>query len=185
MPLPLTLRPATTADTDALLGVWRRAVEATHHFLSPADIAGLDRLIREVYLGAVAVTVAVGGAGASAVRGASTEAGYSNETGAPAVPDDVVLGFVGIVASDGGLGGVVNVEMLFVDPSAHGQGVGTALLEEVCTGATTILVDVNEQNPSALGYYLSRGFVQVGRSDTDGEGNPFPILNLRRDSTAP
>ena len=40
-------------------------------------------------------------------------------------------------------------------------------------------VDVNEQNPQALAFYLQCGFVQVGRSPLDPAGRPFPILHLR------
>ncbi|RZJ19204.1 MAG: GNAT family N-acetyltransferase [Brevundimonas sp.] len=36
------IRPIAPADAPALLGVWRRAVEATHHFLSPAEIDGIE-----------------------------------------------------------------------------------------------------------------------------------------------
>lgn len=155
-----TLRPATPSDTEALIDVWRRAVEATHRFLSPADIAGLERLIREVYLGAVDVTVAES--------------------------DGAVRGFVGTSGGagrgDAGRGDAdpLSIEMLFVDPSVHGRGLGTALLEDAAGGAPGVLVDVNEQNPDALAFYLSRGFQRVGRSETDGEGRPFPLVHLRR-----
>ncbi|SDI30526.1 putative acetyltransferase [Pseudomonas flavescens] len=70
------------------------------------------------------------------------------------------------------------VEMLFVAPEAHGQGIGSTLLRHaVVRGARA--VDVNEQNPRALGFYLGQGFEVVGRSPRDGGGRPFPILHLR------
>lgn len=40
-------------------------------------------------------------------------------------------------------------------------------------------VDVNEQNPQAVGFYLRMGFAVVGRSETDDADRPFPILHLR------
>jgi putative acetyltransferase len=40
-------------------------------------------------------------------------------------------------------------------------------------------LDVNEQNPQALGFYQHQGFVITGRSPLDGQGNPFPLLHLR------
>jgi putative acetyltransferase len=43
-------------------------------------------------------------------------------------------------------------------------------------GAST--VDVNEQNPQAVGFYLHEGFQQVGRSPLDGLGKPYPLLHL-------
>lgn len=82
-----------------------------------------------------------------------------------------IAGFVG---TDG-----EKVEMLFVDPTQHGRGIGRALMEHALEqGART--VDVNEQNPQAVGFYRHLGFVQYGRSAVDGSGKPFPILHLRR-----
>jgi putative acetyltransferase len=40
-------------------------------------------------------------------------------------------------------------------------------------------VDVNEQNPQGVGFYRHMGFEQVGRSELDGQGNPFPLLHMR------
>ncbi len=84
--------------------------------------------------------------------------------------DGIPVGFAGI--ADGSL------EMLFVSDSARGSGVGTALLAEAVAEHGATRVDVNEQNMSALGFYLSRGFVQVGRSELDGDGRPYPLLHL-------
>lgn len=36
------IRPVAPADVAALLAVWRRGVEATHHFLSPAEIDAIE-----------------------------------------------------------------------------------------------------------------------------------------------
>ncbi|WP_269936532.1 GNAT family N-acetyltransferase [Arthrobacter sp. HY1533] len=75
------------------------------------------------------------------------------------------------------------VEMLFVDALAQGQGIGSALLESVLTGRQSIRVDVNEQNPSGRNFYAAKGFAEIGRSETDGEGRAFPILHLRLEPT--
>jgi putative acetyltransferase len=40
-------------------------------------------------------------------------------------------------------------------------------------------VDVNEQNPQGVAFYRHMGFEQVGRSELDGQGNPFPLLHMR------
>lgn len=40
------------------------------------------------------------------------------------------------------------------------------------------LVDVNEQNPDALNFYLRKGFQIVSRDEKDDCGRPFPILHL-------
>ncbi|KAF9119149.1 hypothetical protein BGX30_004055, partial [Mortierella sp. GBA39] len=83
----------------------------------------------------------------------------------------VPLGFIGL---DGSM-----VEMLFVDPDRHGQGIGTGLLRyaEQLKGGR-LRVDVNEQNDGAYAFYQRYGFVRTGRSELDGSGRPFPLLHL-------
>lgn len=83
----------------------------------------------------------------------------------------VPLGFIGL---DGSM-----VEMLFVDPDRHGQGIGTRLLRyaEQLKGSR-LRVDVNEQNDGAYAFYQRYGFVRTGRSELDGSGRPFPLLHL-------
>lgn len=88
--------------------------------------------------------------------------------------DTDVLGFI---AQSGG-----DIHMLFVDPAAHGRGVGTLLLETVGAQFDLLRVDVNEDNASGRRFYQARGFEQVGRSATDDQGRPFPLLHLQRDS---
>ena len=90
--------------------------------------------------------------------------------------DEGPVGFAGV--HDGGL------EMLFVSDSARGHGVGSALLAEVITNQAVSTVDVNEQNHGAHGFYLSKGFVQVGRSELDGDGRPYPTIHLALQSKA-
>ena len=71
-----------------------------------------------------------------------------------------------------------SVEMLFVDAAFRGFGTGSLLMHAAMSrGACR--VDVNEQNPQALGFYLHMGFVVSGRSPKDAQGRPFPILHLR------
>lgn len=40
-------------------------------------------------------------------------------------------------------------------------------------------VDVNEDNTQAVGFYERLGFVQVGRSELDGQGKPYPTLHMK------
>ncbi|WP_416305359.1 GNAT family N-acetyltransferase [Neptunicella sp. SCSIO 80796] len=82
-----------------------------------------------------------------------------------------ILGFVGIDKQ--------KVEMLFVLDQARGTGVGKALLQYALTLYKVNSVDVNEQNPQAVGFYQHMGFNIVSRSDTDGMGKPFPILHMK------
>ena len=90
---------------------------------------------------------------------------------AVAYADGAPCGFAGV--QDGKL------EMLFVAPEARGRGAGRALLAHAveCEGATTL--DVNEQNPQALGFYEHAGFRVEGRSPLDAAGRPFPLLHMR------
>lgn len=82
-----------------------------------------------------------------------------------------VLGFAG-TAED-------RLEMLFVDPAQHGRGLGKALLRHAIAQDGIRFVDVNEQNPGALAFYLSQGFERIGRSPLDSDGRPFPLVHLR------
>lgn len=69
------------------------------------------------------------------------------------------------------------VEMLFVHPDAMGRGYGSALLRfAIARGIRH--VDVNEQNPRALRFYLCHGFRVISRSPIDPQGHPYPILHL-------
>lgn len=71
------------------------------------------------------------------------------------------------------------IEMLFVLPQSRKSGIGKLLIQFAITEQAVSEVDVNEQNPQAVGFYLHMGFKSVGRSELDGEGNPFPLLHLR------
>ena len=80
-----------------------------------------------------------------------------------------ICGFVGL--SD-------MIEMLFVEPAWFRRGIGSRLLTFAVKERGMTRVDVNEQNPGALAFYRAHGFEPVSRSDTDSEGNPFPIIHL-------
>lgn len=42
----VAVRPATGADFDALVTLWRRSVEATHGFLAPGDLDAIEAEVR-------------------------------------------------------------------------------------------------------------------------------------------
>jgi putative acetyltransferase len=69
--------------------------------------------------------------------------------------------------------------MLFVHPAWRGQGIGRRLLSYAVTTLGADELDVNEQNPQAIGFYLRMGFEVVGRSAVDGLGKPYPLLQMR------
>ena len=82
-----------------------------------------------------------------------------------------VAGFIGV--EDG------KVEMLFIHPAWRGQGIGRRLLSYAVTTLGATELDVNEQNPQAIGFYLRMGFEVVGRSAVDSIGKPYPLLHMR------
>lgn len=89
-----------------------------------------------------------------------------------AVDNDNLVGFIGVVDA--------NIEMLFVTPEVFGCGVGRSLVEYAFENLNAEKVDVNEQNPRAIGFYEKMGFEKVGRSELDGQGNPFPLIHMAR-----
>jgi len=71
------------------------------------------------------------------------------------------------------------IELLFVDNASRGKGVGKYLLTYAIEHLGANEVDVNEQKPQGVGFYRHTGFEQTGRSELDGQGNPFPLLHMR------
>lgn len=82
-----------------------------------------------------------------------------------------IQGFVGVADQ--------KIEMLFIRPELQGLGIGRALLQFAVSEMGAILVDVNEQNPRAIGFYERMGFRVFGRSPLDGQGRPFPLLHMQ------
>jgi len=70
------------------------------------------------------------------------------------------------------------IEMLFVSPQYLRKGIGKQLVDMAVKNHQAIFVDVNEQNPGARAFYEKLGFVEFGRTETDEQGNPFPIIAL-------
>lgn len=71
------------------------------------------------------------------------------------------------------------IEMLFAAPEHFGKGIGRQLVGIAVKEHGATLVDVNEQNPKAAGFYRHMGFEEYRRDETDDQGNPFPILRMR------
>ena len=75
------------------------------------------------------------------------------------------------------------LEALFIDPDYFRRGAGRLLIEHARQRKGALTIDVNEQNPDALRFYESCGFRVVGRSPTDSDGRPFPLLHLSESVT--
>ena len=142
-----------------LLRVWVLSVRASHHFLTEADIVRLTP---------------------------QAEGALQQIETLWIVKDDLEpIGFMGIVKDDLepiGFMGVQDrkIEMLFLHPDYFHQGLGKALVNRAFDELNVEFVDVNEQNPDALKFYEHMGFKVFKRNEYDSEGNPFPILELKR-----
>lgn len=84
---------------------------------------------------------------------------------------DGVAGFIGLSED--------KIEMLFIDPAFIGRGIGHRLVNWAVNENGIRLIDVNEQNTHAVSVYTHWGFRTYDRSETDDQGNPFPILRMR------
>ena len=70
------------------------------------------------------------------------------------------------------------VESLFIDPDCFGKGIGKAFIDHMKSHHAEVRLEVNEQNPKAVGFYEASGFKVVKRDETDDHGRPFPILHM-------
>lgn len=89
-----------------------------------------------------------------------------NEAGTP-------VAFMGAV--DGAL------EMLFITPEERGKGLGKQLIRYGIENYGVERLAVNEQNPQAKGFYEHMGFKVYKRTETDEQGNPYPLLYMNRE----
>lgn len=83
-----------------------------------------------------------------------------------------VVGFAGIDNEQ--------LEMLFLSPDFRNRGIGKAMVRFMIRDFSVTEVCVNEQNPGVRGFYEHMGFEVYQRDELDGQGNPFPILHMRR-----
>ncbi len=141
------VRKAVPADADRLFEVWQTAVDATHDFVSPADMVEIAKLVREDYLPVADLDV--------------LEAA-----------DGTVLAFMGMTDRE--------IDSLFVHADARGTGAGRRLVDLAISRFPVVVTEVNEQNTQGVGFWLHMGFQQISRSDTDGQGRPYPLLRLER-----
>lgn len=72
------------------------------------------------------------------------------------------------------------LEMLFVKSNRRRQGIGKALLNFAITNYSVNELCVNEENPDAIKFYEAMGFETYKRTELDEQGNPYPILYMKR-----
>jgi putative acetyltransferase len=85
--------------------------------------------------------------------------------------ENQIIGFSGVAEQ--------NLEMLFIHPHERGNGVGRTLLVNAIDEFNVNKVDVNEDNPQAVGFYEKFGFTTYKRSALDASGKPYPILHMK------
>ena len=140
-----------------LVACWRASVEATHTFLTPDDIERIAAYVPD------------------AIASVAHLAVCRDENGQ-------VVGFIGV---DGAM-----IETLFIHPSLRGCGLGSLLLDHAVSedGVNPLtkqrafgaeLTSKVVALMSAVGFYEHYGFEVFDRSETDGMGDPFPILHMR------
>lgn len=72
------------------------------------------------------------------------------------------------------------IEMLFLHPDYFRKGLGKIFVELAFRDLNVEYVDVNEQNPDAVKFYERMGFRTFHRDASDDQGNPFPILRMKK-----
>ena len=72
------------------------------------------------------------------------------------------------------------LEMLFLAPEERGKGLGKQLLQYGIETYGIVELTVNEQNPQAVGFYEHMGFETYRRTEFDEQGNPYPLLYMKR-----
>ena len=72
------------------------------------------------------------------------------------------------------------LEMLFLSQKEREKGLGQQLLLYGIQNYGIEELTVNEQNTQAVGFYEHMGFETYKRTDMDEEGNPYPLLYMKR-----
>ena len=72
------------------------------------------------------------------------------------------------------------LEMLVLAPEERGKGLGKQLLQYGIETYGIMELTVNEQNPQAVGFYEHMGFETYRRTELDEQGNPYPLLYMKR-----
>lgn len=82
------------------------------------------------------------------------------------------IGFMGIANQ--------KLEMLFILNEERKKGIGKKLLRYGIVNYSVNELTVNEQNSLAKGFYEHMGFQVYKKTDIDEQGNPYPLLYMKR-----
>jgi len=88
------------------------------------------------------------------------------------------LAFMGMTGNE--------IDALFVHADARGTGVGRLMVEHAFATDPVIRTEVNEQNGQGVAFWEHMGFRRIGRTEIDGQGRPYPLLQMewRREDPA-
>lgn len=86
--------------------------------------------------------------------------------------DEKPIAFMGIEKN--------KLEMLFITPKYRGQGIGSKMLKHGMEIYGVNDLAVNEDNLEAKNFYEHMGFKVYRRNELDDQGNPYPVLYMRR-----
>ncbi|MBE0658426.1 MAG: acetyltransferase [Bryobacteraceae bacterium] len=70
------------------------------------------------------------------------------------------------------------LDALFTHPSSFGRGIGRALIRHAFPPGVEITLEVNEANTQARAFYAKLGLREIGRSELDGTGKPYPLIQM-------
>ena len=87
--------------------------------------------------------------------------------------EKIPVGFMGVIEQ--------HLEMLFIAQEEIGKGFGKEMLQYGIECYSVNRLSVNEQNPLAKGFYEHMGFTVYKRTELDEQGNPYPLLYMKRD----
>lgn len=82
------------------------------------------------------------------------------------------VGFMGVADQ--------TLEMLFISNEYRGKGLGKQFIQYAIENYAINKLTVNEQNPLAKGFYEYMGFEVYKRTELDEQGNPYPLLYMKR-----
>lgn len=166
---PAALRLATAADASAL------GLLAMHVFIDTYAAAGIRAdLARE----------------ALSVHGPDA---FARHLADPALQvlvaerGDGLLGFAETRRAEAA--GTVELTRLYVLPSAHRQGIATALLDAVearerAAGSVELWLSVWDGNAKARAFYVARGFAETGATSYEFDGRVYEDIVCRKRLTS-
>mgnify|MGYP002536920480 CR=1 FL=1 len=73
-----------------------------------------------------------------------------------------------------------NLHRLYISNKERKKGLGKMLLKYGIENFGINDLAVNEQNPLAKEFYEHMGFIVYKRTETDEQGNPYPLLYMKR-----